>query len=70
MFSKAYVDGMAAQGLTLTPLGKHNGVDFDLTNVRYVFDASVDMADPELAWKAKHLSNIVFEWRATLVAVK
>lgn len=70
MFSKAYVEGLAAKGQSLTPFYKYISVDFDLTNVRYVFDASVDMGDPELSWKAKHLNNIIFEWQATLVAVK
>jgi len=70
MFSRAYVGKLAARGDFLTDMGERIGVDFDLGRVSYTFDASVDPADPELAWKAKHLRNILFEWSSTLTAVK
>lgn len=70
MFSKRHVEALAAKGDFLTPFYKYHGVDFDMPTVRYAFDASVDMNDPELMWKAKHLNNIIFEWTATLTVKK
>ena len=70
MFSKKYSDMLAVKGQKLTPFWKYFGIDFDLGKVRYWFDPGVDKNDPELEWKSKHLSNIIFEWGVTLTVVK
>ena len=70
MFSKRYVETMAAKGSFLTPFYERCGVDFDIRTVRYTFDPAVDKDDPELEWKAKHLRNIIFEWSTTLTVIK
>jgi len=70
MFSKKYTEALALKGQKLTPFWKYLGVDFDMGTVRYWFDPAVDKNDPELEWKAKHLSNVIFEWGTTLTVVK
>jgi len=70
MFSKRYVEALAAKGDKLTPFYKYLGVDFDIKTVRYTFDPSIDKNDPEIEWKAKHLRNVVFQWSTTLTVVK
>jgi hypothetical protein len=70
MFSKRLIAENAAKGQILTPFCDFIGVDFDLRSVEYSFDPMVDKDDPELEWKAKHLANIIFEWRTTLTVVK
>jgi hypothetical protein len=70
MFSKSYVESMAAKGDILTPFYRYIGVDFLIEKVHYRFGPDVDLEDPELEWKAKHLRNIIFEWQTTLTAVK
>ena len=70
MFSKAYTEALALQGQRLTPFWKYLGIDFGMGSVRYWFDPAVDREDPELEWKAKHLSNIIQEWGTTLTVVK
>ena len=70
MFSKSFVEGLAAKGDFLTPFYKYCGVDFGISDVRYTFDPSVDVKAPDLSWQAKHLSNVIFTWSATLTAVK
>ena len=70
MFSKHAVEGVAARGMSLTPFYKIHGVDFKFSDLEYQFDPSVNMSAPDLEWQAKHLSNIIMEWSATLTAVK
>ena len=70
MFSKSYVEDMAAKGNMLTPFYKYIGVDFLIDKVEYGFAPDIDVTDPELEWKAKHLRNIIFSWSTTLTVVK
>lgn len=70
MFSRQYVESQAAKQVFLTPFYKRLGIDFDFGKVGYWFADGVDVADPELEWKAKHLRNIIAEWGITLTAVK
>lgn len=70
MFSKAQLADLAAKGQALTPLCDRIGVDFYLASVRYSFDPSVNVDDPELAWKAKHLANIIEQIVMSLMVVK
>ena len=70
MFSKKHAAHLAKQGMQLTPFWKYLGIDFDLSKVKYWFDPKIDKDDPDLEWKAQHLSNVIFEWGTTLVVVK
>lgn len=70
MFSKKYSDMLAERGLQLTPFWKYFKIDFDMGPVRYTFDPSVDGEDPGLEYKAKHMSNIIFEWSTTMTVCK
>lgn len=71
MFSKGQLEQLRAQGKILTPFWKYLGVDFYLeSRVKYLFDEGVDANDPELAWKMKHLNNIIMEFECTMRVVK
>lgn len=70
MFSKRHVETLAAKGDFLTPFYKYLGIDFNIDKVSYAFANDVDIEDPELEWKAKHLRNIIFEWHMGLTVVK
>jgi len=71
MFSKGQMNDMLAKGVQLTPFWKHLGVDFYMNpKIVYEFEPSVDVDAPDLAWQARHLNNIIKEWRTTLTVVK
>jgi ubiquinone/menaquinone biosynthesis C-methylase UbiE len=70
MFNKRYVEALAAKGDILTPFYKYLGVDFYFEKVQYLFDESVDKNDPNLARRAKHERNIIFQWSTTLTVMK
>jgi len=71
MFSRSQLEALRARDQILTPFWKYLGVDFFLEpRIKYRFDESVDPDDPELAWKMKHLNNIVMEFECTLRVVK
>ena len=69
-FSKKHTAWLEKQGIRLTPLWQHLGVDFDLGNTQYWFDPGTDKNDPELEWRMKHLNNIVSQWGMTMTVVK
>jgi len=71
MFSRKYIRMLAEQGKFLTDFGARNKIDFELDpKILYKFSDGVDTNDPELAWKAAHLNNIIFEWHGTMRAIK
>lgn len=70
MFSKKYAERLAENGQQLTPFWKYFNIDFDFGDVKYAFSEGISADDPELSWKAKHLSNVIFQWEAELTAVK
>lgn len=70
MFSKNYVESLAAKGMFLTPFYERYGVDFAFSDLSYTLEEGIDPNAPDLEWQAKHLRNVVREWSATLTAVK
>jgi hypothetical protein len=71
MLSKGQIESLRVKGIHLTPFWQYFGVDFYMEpSVEYSFDPGVDPNDPELEWKAKHLSNIIKEIRMQLTVVK
>ena len=71
MFSKGQLEALKREGKQLTPFWKYLGVDFHLeSRVVYRFSEGVDLNDPELEWKMKHLNNIIQEFDCTIRAVK
>lgn len=71
MLSKRYAAEGRKIGQIRTPFGEYLNVDFELDpKLQYSFDPAVDLDDPELEWKAKHLNNIILETRMTLRAIK
>ena len=71
MFSKEYVEDLGKKGLHLTPFYKYLSIDFKMDpTIRYSFVEGMDLTDPQLSSKIKHLNNIVHEIHMTLIAVK
>jgi hypothetical protein len=71
MFSRKFIDELAAREMYLTDFGRRYGVDFDFDpHIQYVFDKHVDADDPELEWKSRHMNNIIQEWSGRIIARK
>ena len=70
LLSKRYVEASRARGAELTPFYKYLGVDFDIRTVKYTFDPAVNAEAGDIEWQAKHLRNIIVEWRTELTVVK